>query len=171
MALQPQISRPASTNFTRLRVGPNRVDSDRSMPAMCAPYPANTSTNAENALAHAVDCTMVATWSPTTAPTQLTDIAAAAIAQWTITSGDGAAPDVLPGDMLEFMSQDSIYAGTYDALTAAKLFVIGVFVQAGTIVMLLYNGSGATASTPAGYIPTLLWSRFNNLSTDPNAIP
>ncbi len=170
MALKPVISRAASTGISRLRIAPNRVPTDRSLPAMCAPSPANKSTNVENTYAAPIDNTMVATWSPATAPTQLTGITTKTFALWNITSADGAAPDILPGDFLAFLSQDNVNSSTYDALTSLGLLVVGVYVQAGAIEMLLYNSTGGTLATPVGYIPILLWERFNNLSTDPNAM-
>lgn len=174
MALKPQISRPASTNFTRVRIGPNRVDSDRSYPAMCAPYPANKSTNASNANVLAIDLVMRATYAPAAAPTQLTGIATGTIVTWNITAGEAAnAPDVLPGDVLRFLPQDNVPGAVRDALQGVGLIVLAAVVT-GTgpynILLVLWNSTGGTVATPAGYIPQLLWERNSNLSSDPNPI-
>ena len=175
MALQPLISRPASTGLTRLRVGPNRVTADRSLPAMCAPYPGDKSTNASNKNVLSVDCSMMATYSPAAAPTQLTGITTHALALWNITASEaGRAPDVIPGDIWEFLSKDNVNGSSADPLTNSGLLVLGVYVT-GTgpydLSLLLYNSTAGTLSTPAAYIPLLLVNRFNNLSTDPNPIP
>lgn len=174
MALQPQKTRPASTNFTRLRVGPNRIPKDRSLPAMCAPYPADKSTNSSNNNVQAIDNVMQATYSPAAAPAQSATIAANSMGTWTITSGEaGRSPDFLPGDVLEFLSQDNVNAGTVDALTNSGLYILAVYVTGSgpyDLVAIVYNSTAGGLKTPAGYIPTLIWTRYTNLSSDPNAI-
>jgi len=174
MALQPQYTRPISTLVERSRVSPRRVPKDRSVLAMTAPYPVNKSTNAENKQVLPTDLVLQATYSPSVAPTQLTGITNNSVVAWNITSNcPGRAPDYYPGDMYEFMSQDNVNGATTDALTALKLYVLGVYVTGSgpyDLVMVMVNLSGSTQSTPAGYIPTLLLNRYDNLSTDPNAI-
>lgn len=145
------------------------------MLAATAPYPVNKSTNAENNQVLPVDLVLQALYSPSVAPTQLTGLAANSITAWNITANCAThAPDYYPGDMYEFMSQDNVNGAVTDALTAAKLYVIGVYIT-GTgpydLVMILWNGSGGVASTPAAYVPTLLLNRYDNLSSDPNPIP
>ncbi|GEM_PF-6651320 len=175
MAQIPQYTRPASTNVTRSRVSPTRVAKDRSVLAMTAPAPANRSVNAENKQVAPVDLVLQATYSPSVAPTQLTGITNNSVVSWNITNNcPGRAPDFYPGDMYEFMSQDNVNGASTDALTAAKLYVLGVYVTGANpydLVMILVNLSGGTASTPVSYIPTLLLNRYDNLSTDPNPIP
>jgi hypothetical protein len=174
MALIPQKTRPASTNVTRERIGPNRVPKDRSIMAMCAPYPANKSQNTSNNQVQAVDCVMQATYSPAAAPTQLTGMLTHTLNMWNITASEaGRSPDVFPGDMWEFLSQDNVNGASVDALTNSGLLVVGVYVIGSNpydLGLLLYNNTGGTLSTPASYNPSLLVTRFTNLSTDPNPI-
>jgi hypothetical protein len=174
MALIPQKTRPASTNVTRERIGPTRVPKDRSILAMCAPNPANKSTNTSNNQVQMVDCILTATYSPAAAPTQLTGITTHSLAMWNITASEaGHAPDYFPGDIWEFLSQDNVNGATTDALTNSGLLCLGIYVL-GTgpydLGMLLYNNTAGTLSTPAAYLPTLFVSRFTNLCSDPNPI-
>jgi hypothetical protein len=175
MALIPQKSRPASTNVTRERIGPNRVTADRSVLAMAAPYPRNKSTNTSNKQAQIIDCVLIATYQPAAAPTQLTGMLTHTLNMWNITASEsGRAPDILPGDVLEFLSQDDPNQAVVDALTNSGLLVVGVYMLGSNpydLGLLLYNNTGGTLSTPASYNPTILISRFTNLSTDPNPIP
>jgi hypothetical protein len=174
MALIPQKSRPISTQVIRERIGPNRVPKDRSFLAMTAPYPGNKSTNTSDNQVQAIDQVLCGTYSPAAAPTQATGITAGAFKLWNITSGEaGHAPDMIPGDVWEFLSQDNIVGTTPDALTNSGLLVLGVYVVGANpydLALLLYNSTAGTLSTPAGYIPTLLVQRYTNLTTDPNAI-
>lgn len=180
MALKAQYTRPISTQVTRLRIGPNRVDKDRSALAMTSPYPGNTSTNAGNANVSMVDQVLTGTYQPTTAPTQATGITTHSLYLWNITTQETAhAPDIIPGDVLTFLSQDNIpgagNSGTpaVDALTNSGLLVLGVYVSGSSpydLNLLLYNSTGGTLSTPASYNPTILIERFRNHSTDPNVI-
>jgi hypothetical protein len=181
MALKPQLTRPLSTLVTRERIGPGRIaitgTVNLSLLAATSPYPGNTSQNTSNKNVSMIDIVLQATYSPAAAPTQVTGILTHTLTLWNITSQEsGRAPDMIPGDNWEFLSQDNVPGannqGTaqVDALTNSGLLVLGVYLSGSSpydLNLLLYNSTGSTLSTPSGYIPTLLLTRYTNQTSDP----
>lgn len=174
MALKPQISRPASTGLTRLRIGPNRVTADRNVMTQTSPYPDDVDTaNTDNANVAMVDLILHATYQQAAAPTGVT-VDAGAVVNWTISA---ACLDLLPGDLLSLLCGNTVNnagGATVDALQATGLIPLNTIVV-GTgpcaLKLQLWNPTNASITTPAGYNPQFLLERFDNLNADPNPIP